>query len=82
MNCGAGALDEAEADEGIDVVTNCESGDRDAPTGSVKSNGGAAYTGLTTLTLNLEASDGAGSGIESMRFSMPLSAAKRCADGG
>jgi len=43
--------------------------DTAAPTGTVIINGGAAYTGLSDVTLSLTADDGTGSGVADMRFS-------------
>jgi hypothetical protein len=42
--------------------------DATAPTGSLDINGGAEFTGSTTVTLNLHASDGTGSGIAAYRI--------------
>ena len=43
--------------------------DTTPPTGTIGINGGAAYTKTTSVTLNLSASDGTGSGLDQMRFS-------------
>jgi hypothetical protein len=50
------------------AVTLVIAADTSAPTGSIKINNGAASTATPTVTLNLLANDGNGSGVTSMRF--------------
>jgi hypothetical protein len=69
VNCGDGGFDGATVDAGLDVVSNCETADTTAPTGSISINNNAPYTRSTSVTLDLSANDGAGSGVTRMIFS-------------